>query len=284
MLLTAARAWGRKKVRLDFWQVDAFAERPFGGNPAGIVPLEQWLPDAVLQAIANENNLSETAFFVRSGTDSYDLRWFTPTAEVELCGHATLASAWLLFEEIAPHLELVRFATKSGILTVERGSNGKNRMALHADFARPFAGPAGFGEALSRTLGVRAPDDLLIGRYLMAVWNDESTICVIKADGDFATLLRQADAWGLIATGKGDGSPYDCVSRFFAPAKGVFEDPVTGSAHCAIVPYWAKRLGKKELRAYQASPRGGDLLCTDDGERVILSGSCALYLHGQIEI
>jgi PhzF family phenazine biosynthesis protein len=232
----------------------------------------------------HENNLSETAFFVRSGTDSYDLRWFTPAAEVELCGHATLASAWLLFEEIAPQLKLVRFATRSGILTVERGSGGRNRMALPADFVRPFAGPAGFAEALSRTLGVRAPDELLTGRYLMAVWDDESTIRGIKADGHFAALLRQADAWGLIVTGKGDGRPYDCVSRFFAPAKGVFEDPVTGSAHCAIVPYWAKRLGKKELRAYQASPRGGELLCRDGGERVILEGSCALYMRGQIEI
>jgi PhzF family phenazine biosynthesis protein len=271
-------------MRLDLWQVDAFAERPFRGNPAAIVPLERWLPDATMQAIANENNLSETAFFVPSGSESYDLRWFTPSAEVELCGHATLASAWLLFEEIAPQLEIVRFATRSGMLTVERGGGGRNRMSLPADFARPFAGPTGFGKALSRTLGVGAPDELLTGRYLMAVWNDEATIRAIKADGDFAALLRQADAWGLIATGKGHGSPYDCVSRFFAPAKGVFEDPVTGSAHCAIVPYWAKRLGKKELRAYQASPRGGELLCTDDGERVILEGSCALYLRGQIEI
>ena len=271
-------------MRLDLWQVDAFAERPFGGNPAAIVPLEAWLPDALLQAIANENNLSETAFFVSSGPESYDLRWFTPAAEVELCGHATLASAWLVFQEIAPHLNIVRFATRSGILTVERGSAGKNRMSLPADVMRPFPGPAGFAEKLGRSLGVRAPAEVLIGRYLMAVWDDEATIRRIKPDGDFAALLRQADAWGLIVTGKGDGRPHDCVSRFFAPAKGVFEDPVTGSAHSCIVPYWAKRLGKKDLRAYQASARGGELLCTDDGGRVILAGSCALYMRGQIEV
>jgi PhzF family phenazine biosynthesis protein len=271
-------------MRLDLWQVDAFAERPFRGNPAAIVPLDRWLPDATMQSIANENNLSETAFFVPSGTQSYDLRWFTPMAEVELCGHATLASAWLLFEEIAPQLNLVRFGTRSGVLTVERGAGGKNRMALPADIVHPFPAPAGFAEELGRSLGVGAPEELLIGRYLTAVWDNEATIRDIKPDGDFATLLRQAGAWGLIVTGKGDRRPYDCVSRFFAPAKGVFEDPVTGSAHCAIVPYWAKRLGKKQLAAYQASTRGGDLLCTDDGDRVIIAGSCALYLRGQIEI
>ena len=271
-------------MRLKLWQVDAFVARPFAGNPAAIVPLEAWLPDAAMQAIANENNLAETAFFVGSSEGLYDLRWFTPAAEVELCGHATLASAWVVFEELAPQLNTVRFSTKSGILTVERGADGINKMALPSDHAKPYAGAAGLSEKLAKTLNVRAPDELLMGRYLMAVWNDEATIRAIKPDGDFASLLRAVGVWGLIATGKGDGTPYDCVSRFFAPDKGVFEDPVTGSAHCAITPYWAKRLGKKELRAYQASARGGYLLCTDDGARTILAGPCALYMRGEIEV
>jgi len=270
-------------MKLKLWQVDAFAERPFSGNPAAVVPLEQWLPDATMQAIANENNLAETAFFVERETGVYDLRWFTPGAEVELCGHATLASAWVLFEDLAPHLTSVRFATKSGILAVERGPGGRNRMAMPSDIVRPFVAPDGFADQLGKSLGVTAPKELLTGRYLVAVWEDEGVIRDIRPDTGFVPLLRQEKKWGLIATGKGNSNPYDCVSRFFAPDKGVFEDPVTGSAHCAIVPYWAKRLGKRELRAYQASPRGGDLLCTDEGERVVLAGPCALYLKGEIE-
>jgi PhzF family phenazine biosynthesis protein len=271
-------------MRLKLWQIDAFADRPFSGNPAAVVPLTEWLPDATMQAIANENNLAETAFFVPRDAGFYDLRWFTPAAEVELCGHATLASAWLIFEQFWPELTVARFITKSGVLTVERADGGRNRMAMPADIARPFEGSSDLAAKLGASLNVRPPEGLMMGRYLMAVWGDETVIRAIKPSGDFVSLLRQAGMWGLIATGKGEGKPYDCVSRFFAPDKGVFEDPVTGSAHCAIVPYWAKRLGKKQLRAYQASPRGGDLLCTDEGERVILAGPCALYLRGEIEI
>ncbi len=269
-------------MRLKLWQVDAFAARPFTGNPAAIVPLDAWLPEAAMQAIANENNLAETAFFVPREDGLYDLRWFTPAAEVELCGHATLASAWVLFQEIAPHLNTVRFPTRSGILTVERGADGMNKMALPADHAKAYAAAQGFAEKLGKALGVRAPDELLMGRYLMAVWNDEATIRAIKPEGDFVSLLRAAGVWGLIATGKGEGAPYDCVSRFFA-TRGV-EDPVTGSAHCAITPYWGKRLVKKTLRAHLASARGGDILCTDDGARTILAGPCALYMRGEIEV
>ena len=157
-------------------------------------------------------------------------------------------------------------------------------MSLPADPVAPFEASGGYGQALGNALGVGPPDEIHIGRYLMAVWNNEASIRSIKPEGDFVTLLRQAGKWGLIVTGKGDGRPYDCVSRFFAPGKGVFEDPVTGSAHCAIIPYWAKRLGKRELRAYQASQRGGDLLCTDEVDTVILSGPCALYMRGEIEV
>ncbi len=271
-------------MRLKLWQVDAFAEKPFAGNPAAVVPLESWLDDALMQSIANENNLSETAFFVPREEGFYDLRWFTPSAEVELCGHATLASAWVIFSELGIAGDRVRFATRSGVLSVDRGEAGHNRMALPADPVRPYASPAGFAQELGAALGVRAPDEMHRGRYLFAVWNDSASIRSINPGSAFTPLLRQTGFWGLIVTGEGDGKPYDCVSRFFAPDKGVFEDPVTGSAHCAIVPYWAKRLGKSAIRAYQASPRGGDLQCTDEGARVVLSGPCALYMRGKIEV
>jgi PhzF family phenazine biosynthesis protein len=269
-------------MKLRIWQVDAFAERPFAGNPAAIMPLRRWLPDSVLQAIANENNLAETAFFIAREPGYYDLRWFTPAAEVELCGHATLASAWVIFSELEPALEMVRFSTKSGILTVEKCADGLNRMSLPADRVAPFAAPPGFADKLGKALGVPPPEGLYTGRYLMAVWEAAAAVRAIAPQEDFVPLLRQTGMWGLIATGRGDSNPYDCVSRFFA-TRGV-EDPVTGSAHCAVIPFWAKRLGKMTLRAYQASARGGDLLCTDEDERVILSGPCALYLRGEIEI
>ncbi len=271
-------------TKLKLWQVDAFASRPFEGNTAAIVPLERWLSDAQMQAIANENNLAETAFFVEKSPGFYDLRWFTPVSEVELCGHATLASAWVIFNSLAPSLNTVRFETKSGVLTVEKSADGNNRMALPADPMHKIAASDGFDKKLGEALGVPTPDELYLGRYLMAVWSDADTVRAINPAGDLVSLLRKMAVWGLIVTGEGDGKPYDCVSRFFAPDKGVYEDPVTGSAHCAIIPYWAKRLSKKTLQARQASQRGGDLICTDDGARVILAGPCALYMTGEIAV
>ncbi|MGQ0742383.1 MAG: PhzF family phenazine biosynthesis protein [Alphaproteobacteria bacterium] len=271
-------------MKLRMWQVDAFARKPFEGNPAAIVPLERWLSDAQMQATASENNLSETAFFVAKSPGHYDLRWFTSASEVALCGHATLASGWVVLNEISPALDKVCFQTMSGTLTVERAAGGVYRMSLPAEMPKPFAAPPGFARGLGEALGVRPPDELHIGRYLMAVWNDADTIRAITPGGDFVSLLRSVDMRDLIVTGKGDGKPYDCVSRFFAPDWGFFEDPVTGSARCALVPYWAKRLGKKEIRAYQASARGGELQCKDAGDSVILAGPCALYLKGEIEV
>ncbi len=230
-------------MNLELWQVDAFADRPFGGNPAAIVPLESWLPDHVMQAIAGENNLPETAFFVRLEAGLYDLRWFTPKAEVDLCGHATLASAWVVFAALDPGLDVVRFKTKSGVLTVEKGTGGLNRMSLPADPVTPFAADDGFAARLGAELGVTPPSSLHRGRYLMAVWDNETTVRAIRTDGAFAELLRAHGFWGLIATATGDGERFDFVSRFFAPDKGILEDPVTGSAHCALVPYWSKPLG-----------------------------------------
>jgi len=271
-------------MKLKLWQVDAFAEGPVAGNPAAVVPLESWLPDATMQAIANENNLSETAFFVRRGNDHYDLRWFTPVTEVNLCGHATLASGWVALNELPSSSKLVRFETKSGQLTVERDTGNYLRMVLPSDRTTPFAAPAGYGAELGQRLGVAAPDELHIGRYLLAVWRDAGTIRAIKL-GDISGLMSKVGKWGLIVSAGGAATaPYDFISRFFAPSHGVPEDPVCGSAHSALTPFWGARLGKRQMRAYQASARGGELLCTDEGDRVILSGPCALYLRGEIEI
>ena len=270
-------------MKLNIWHVDAFAHRPFAGNPAAVVPLAEWLADETMQAIAAENNLSETAFFVARASGRYDLRWFSPAAEVELCGHATLASAFVVLTELAPQLGEVRFSTRSGVLTVAKGAEGLLCMSLPADEVVPFAPPDGFAGRLGASLCVSPPAEFHSGRYLMAVWRSARDIREMKFGPDLAPSLREAGKWGLAATAQ-DEAPYDFVSRFFAPDMGVNEDPVTGSAHCALAPFWAKRLGKKTLRAYQASARGGELLCTDEGGRVTLSGPCALYLRGVIEV
>ncbi len=271
-------------MKLKLWQVDAFATRVFAGNPAAVVPLDAWLPDATMQALALENNLSETAFFVPRGEGRYDLRWFTPLAEVPLCGHATLATAWVVLNELAPFLPSVSFQTKSGELSVARGEGGLLRMALPADTNAPFPAPPGFADQMGRALGIIAPDEIHMGRYLFGVWKDASVIRRIQL-GDIAPVVNPTGKWGLIATAGGaSAAPYDFISRFFSVGHGIPEDPVTGSSHSTLTPFWAKRLGKKTLRAHQASPRGGDLLCTDEGDRVILSGACAPYLRGEIYV
>jgi PhzF family phenazine biosynthesis protein len=276
-------------MKLKLWQIDAFAEKPFQGNPAAVVPLEQWLPDATLLAIANENNLAETAFFVAREPGFYDLRWFTPTMEVPLCGHATIATAWVIFSDLSRELERVRFATKSGVLTVDKGADGRHRMAMPAGKVEPYSAPQGFAESLGDALGVAPPDEIHFAPTgaggtpaPLAVW-PEAAIRAMRYSDALSQALSRANTGSLLVTGKGDGDPYDYVARFFAPGMGVPEDPVTGSMNCTLVPFWAKRLGKSKLRAYQASPRGGDLLCTDEGARVVLAGPCALYLKGEIE-
>jgi PhzF family phenazine biosynthesis protein len=268
-------------MNLKLWQVDAFAAKPLEGNPAAIVPLERWIDAGLMQRIANENNLAETAYFVKTAPGKYDLRWFTPESEVDLCGHATLACAWLLFEELDPELKSVAFQTRSGTLTVEHGRDGRHTMSLPSDPVSAFEGSAGYAQQIGEALGAAAPSELHKGRYLLGVWKDAKDIRALKGCGNIAGVLRPLAIWGFIATAPGD-SGYDFVSRFFAPDKGVPEDPVTGSAHCALTPYWAKRLSKKTLTARQVSPRGGDLVCSDDGARTILSGPCALYMKGEI--
>ena len=270
-------------MKLKLWQIDAFASHALEGNPAAVVPLEAWIDAGLMQKIANENNLAETAFFVKTAPGRYDLRWFTPAAEVDLCGHATLASAWLVFETLDPELKSVSFQTRSGELIVTRGRDGHHVMSLPSDSVAPFEGPAGFAGELGEALGITPPKEIYKGRYLLAVWDDAKTVRAIKGPNGVARVLRSVGSWGLIATAKGDDG-YDFVSRFFAPDKGVPEDPVTGSAHAALTPFWAKRLSKKTMHARQVSPRGGDLVCTDEGARAVLSGPCALYMTGEIEV
>lgn len=268
-------------MNLNVWQVDAFAEKPLEGNPAAIVPLERFLDTSLMQKIANENNLAETAFLVWKSPGQYDLRWFTPESEVDLCGHATLASAWLIFEELDPELKQVCFATRSGTLVVDRGRDGRHSMSLPSETIAELDAAPDFTREVGEALGIVAPQEMYRGRYVVGVWKDARVVRGIRGPGNIGRVLRSVGSWGFIATAPGDEG-YDVVSRFFAPDKGVPEDPVTGSAHCALVPFWAKRLGKKTLNARQASPRGGDLLCTDDGERTILAGPCALYMRGEI--
>lgn len=270
-------------MNLKLWQIDAFARRVLEGNPAAIVPLDEWIGAESMLAIANENNLAETAFFVRRGPGRYDLRWFTPEAEVDLCGHATLASAWLIFDRLDPALDAIDFETRSGTLRVARGQDGNHVMSLPSDPVTAYEERDGLAQQIGDALGTVPPSEIHRGRYILAVWDDPKLVRALRGCGAIAGVLRPLDLWGLIATAPGDES-YDFVSRFFAPDKGVPEDPVTGSAHCALAPFWAERLGKTTMRARQVSPRGGDLTCTVDGDRTVLSGPCALYMTGEIVV
>jgi PhzF family phenazine biosynthesis protein len=277
-------------MTLSIWQVDAFATRVFQGNPAAIVPLQSWLPEPTMQAIAQENNLAETAFFVRRGNSDYELRWFTPSMEVPMCGHATLASGWVIFSELAPKIEVIRFSAKCGTLTVERSIDDCHRMSLPAGKSVSFDAPPGFGAALAESVSAPPPEELHVAatgaggtRGIIAVWS-ESAVRDLQPSGSLATLLTSVNAGGLLATSRCESRDYDFVSRFFAPGMGVPEDPVTGSMHASLAPFWAARLGKAELHAFQASARGGELRCTVDQARVVLCGPCALYLRGEINL
>lgn len=257
---------------LPVFQIDAFTDTVFSGNPAAVCPLDTWLADDVMQAIAAENNLAETAFFVPDG-DGFELRWFTPTLEVELCGHATLASAFLIFDRIAPDAETLRFQTRSGELTVAR-QDGR----LFLDFPSYPGAAVECPPALADGLA-HAPDEVIEGPNYMAVFAAEADIAAL--DPDLPTLARLHPR-GVIATAPGDR--VDFVSRFFAPSFGVPEDPVTGSAHCMLTPYWARRLGKTRMEARQISQRGGALICEDRGDRVGIGGNAVMYLEGRIKV
>jgi PhzF family phenazine biosynthesis protein len=269
-------------VRVPIYQVDAFAVRKFGGNPAAVMPLQAFLDDAVLQAIALENNLSETAFLVRAGRE-WHLRWFTPATEVPLCGHATLASAWVVTERLDPGCPQVVFHTLSGPLTVQRRGE-RFLMDFPTRSPTPAEPPAG----LEAALGAH-PVEVLHDRFNYLVVLDSAAI-VRGLAPDHSALGRLEAAGvsvttpgGVIVTAPGDQG-YDCVSRYFAPAKGIDEDPVTGGAHCALAPFWTARLEKPEIHAYQASARGGEMICRVRGERVELEGACIFYMEGEAEV
>ncbi|MEZ5528514.1 MAG: PhzF family phenazine biosynthesis protein [Porticoccaceae bacterium] len=285
-------------MEIPLYQIDAFADRPFSGNPAAVCPLNQWLPDETLQAIAAENNLSETAFFVPlAGHDSpnsdnpdsnspendsldkdspahFQLRWFTPTTEVDLCGHATLATAFALFDLLGFPGEDIRFATRSGTLVVTRASCG-----LKMDFPALAVAPTDMPEqVVGGALGA-IPDEAWQGSDLLLVYASQQQIEALTPD--FRSLAKLPYR-GIIATAPGEEC--DFVSRFFAPASGIDEDPVTGSAHCVLTPFWAERLGKQVLSASQLSPRGGTLTCELTEERVLLTGNAICYLKGTIHL
>ena len=260
-------------MRLKIFQIDAFTDAVFGGNPAAVCPLESWLDDATMQAIAYENNLSETAFFVPA-KGAYALRWFTPLAEVDLCGHATLASAYVVFHHLRPEADSVAFDTRSGRLDVSRDDDG-----LTMDFPALAAHPVETPADLSAGLGA-APVAVYADMDYLALFETESQIRAIEPDQ--TALARLDERRGVITTAPGETA--DFVSRFFSPRMGVPEDPVTGSAHCMLAPFWAERLGKTALRAHQASARGGAVHCTVAGDRVRLAGRAVQYLEGTITV
>jgi PhzF family phenazine biosynthesis protein len=261
-------------MELRLFQIDAFASEVFRGNPAAVCPLETWLPDRTLQAIAQENNLAETAFFVPQ-KDGYDLRWFTPLIEVDLCGHATLASAFVIFTELHPSLDSIRFESRSGPLFVKR-----NKKFLTMDFPSwsletnqnpPAALIEGLGKQPQEIYTVTSSTNYF------TVFSSESELLSLKPN---FTRLEELHPDGVIATARGDNS--DCASRYFAPSYGIPEDPVTGSIHSALTPFWGKRLNKRDIHARQVSARGGELFCEDKGDRVNISGRAIKYLEGKI--
>lgn len=259
-----------------FWQVDAFADRPFTGNPAAVIVLEDWPDEAWMQAAAFENNLSETAFLVKEaangGEGGWRIRWFTPKIEVDLCGHATLASAWVVLNRVEPG-DAITFASKSGPLTVTREGE---RLVL--DFPANPPRPTIFPEDIERILMKPVRQCLATKDHLVCVLDSADAVAGLVPD---MAAVAGLSKWALIATAPGEGE-VDFVSRFFAPKKGVVEDPVTGSAHCVLTPFWAKRLGKTALLARQLSARGGTLWVEDCGERVRIGGTVVPFVEGRV--
>ncbi len=269
------------------FQVDAFASRVFGGNPAGVVPLAAWLPDRFMQAIAAENNVAETAFFVPAtgvarGAADFHIRWFTPTIEIDLCGHATLASAHVLFRHLGFKADRVRFSSHSGPLDVFRQDD---RLVL--DFpsrpAHTVTAPTGLADALGAH-----PTEVRVARDLLVIFDTEETVRLLTPE---MSRIAGLDAFAVIVTAPASTPGVDFVSRFFAPRAGVPEDPATGSAHCTLIPYWAARLGRAKLHALQVSPRGGELFCEHrpasapgSDDRVYIGGQAVTYFEGAIHI
>jgi PhzF family phenazine biosynthesis protein len=259
-------------MEIPIYQVDAFSGSVFSGNPAAVCPMDQWLPDETLQAIAAENNLAETAYFVRKN-GGFELRWFTPTCEVDLCGHATLASAFVLFDELNEPADALRFDTRSGSLLVRRKGG-----LLVLDFPSRPPQPVAVDARLVPALG-GAPLEILAARDYLVRYASEAEVRALSPD---MGALKSLDRFAVIATAPGDDC--DFVSRFFAPAQGIPEDPVTGSSHCTLTPYWADQLAKTDLHARQISTRGGELFCKLAGDRVEIAGRAALFLRGRIVV
>lgn len=259
---------------LKVYQVDAFAEKVFAGNPAAVIPLENWTDDGLMQKIAMENNLSETAFFVKAN-DGYHLRWFTPEYEIDLCGHATLASAYIIKNFIDPHLQEVRFTTEKAGELRAYASDGIYTLDFPARMPQPCDAP----EKLLPSLGISTAVEVLKARDYFVVLPNEEAVKNVEPD---YTLMKELDTIGVIVTAKGHS--VDLVSRCFYPGAGIPEDPVTGSAHCNIVPYWSKKTGADKFVCRQLSARGGTLDCELQDDRVFMSGKCVLFLEGEIYI
>jgi len=261
-------------MRIPIFHIDAFTSRPFAGNPAAVMLMDRFLEDTLLREIAGENNLSETAFLVPDGGD-YRLRWFTPTTEVPLCGHATLASAAVVMERLEPGRGTVVFHSASGPLTVNRTETG-----YVMDFPVRTSEHVSTPPALAEALRID-PVEVFTNEFnYLALFGSGQVLRTLNPN---MAALARLDRPGVIVTAPGEGA-YDFVSRYFAPAKGIPEDPVTGAAHCMLAPYWAKRLGKTMFRAFQASRRGGEIVCRVVGDRVKLEGACVFYLEGEVEI
>ena len=259
-------------MELRLLQIDTFTDVVLGGNPAAVCPLDAWLDDPTMQAIAAENNLSETAFFVPEG-EGYNLRWFTPNVEVDLCGHATLAAAFVVFEELKPNTKRVDFATKSGRLTVVRAGAD-----LVMDFPAQPATPVRLPELLAGALG-EPPIEVLAGADYVAVFENATDVAQLEPD---LGMLMQLDRRGVVATAPGDDSDY--VLRFFAPKNAVPEDPVSGNVQTALVPYWSHKLGKPRMTVRQLSARGGAMVCEDHGERISIAGRAVRYMDARISV
>jgi PhzF family phenazine biosynthesis protein len=273
------------EMKLKLYQVDAFTDKLFGGNPAAVIPLKKWIPDELMQKLAMENNLAETVFFVPSTIKDadYDIRWFTPVLEINLCGHATLASAYVIFNILKEKKRSVVFSSKSGLLTVK---NKKDSLLMDFPSWKPemiSEYPAGLKEAL----GVNEIVAVYKYRDLLVELNKEED--VVNARPDFTALKKIGEKIIITAPGKVSDTlkvsdTCDFVSRFFAPVAGIDEDPVTGSAHSQLIPFWSEKLGKTVLNAKQLSQRGGDIYCEQNGDRVIMGGKCVFYMKGEIEI
>jgi PhzF family phenazine biosynthesis protein len=262
-------------MKIPIYQVDAFTDRLFGGNPAAVCPLEAWLADEVMQKIALENALAETAFFVRAG-DEFEIRWFTPEIEMDLCGHATLAAAHVIVRHLKVPLQIVRFASPSGPLTVTVEDG-----LLTLDFpSRPPQRTLDVPREILEAIRVE-PRETLKSRDYVLVYESEDVIRRIQPDQGLMNQIN-IDPGGVIVTAP--GHDVDFVSRYFTPQASIFEDPVTGSAHCSLIPYWSGRLGKQSMIALQLSPRLGRLYCRESGERVLIAGEAVTYMEGQISV